>query len=50
MIGGMPLLMGRSCMLLMAERLMDGEIITVSILCVDVSFKSTLDLLNFVGT
>jgi hypothetical protein len=31
-IGGMPLLMGMSCMLLVAERLTDGEIITISVL------------------
>jgi hypothetical protein len=43
-IGGTPLLMGTPCML------MDGDIITVSILCFDVSFKCTLHLLNFEGT
>jgi hypothetical protein len=49
MIGGMPLLMGRSCMLLVAERLTDDEIITIYILYFDVSFKYTLHLLNFEG-
>jgi hypothetical protein len=49
-IGGMPLLMGMSCMLLVAERLTDGEIITISVLRLDVSFKCTLHLLNFEGT
>jgi hypothetical protein len=48
-IGGTPLLMGMPCMLLVAERLTDGEIITISILCFDVSFKCTLHLLNFEG-
>jgi hypothetical protein len=37
-------------MLLVVERLMDGEIITISTLCFDVSFKYTLHLLNFEGT
>jgi hypothetical protein len=37
-------------MLLVAERLMDGEIITTSVLCFDVLFKYTLHLLNFEGT
>jgi hypothetical protein len=37
-------------MLLVAERLMDGEIIIISILCFDVSFKYILHLLNFEGT
>jgi hypothetical protein len=37
-------------MLLVAERLMDSEIITISILNFDVSFKRTLHLLNFEGT
>jgi hypothetical protein len=45
-----PLLMGRLCMLLVAERLTDGEIITISILHFDVSFKCTIHLLNFEGT
>jgi hypothetical protein len=36
-------------MLLVEERLMDGEIITISVLCFDVSFKYTLHLLNFEG-
>jgi hypothetical protein len=48
-IGGTPLLMGWLCMLLVAERLMDGEIITISVICFDVSFKCTLHLLNFEG-
>jgi hypothetical protein len=43
-------LMGRLCMLLVAERLMDGEIITIFILYFDVSIKYTLYLLNFEGT
>jgi hypothetical protein len=47
MIGGTPLLMGPPCKLLVAERLTDGEIITISIFCFDVSFKYTLYLLNF---
>jgi hypothetical protein len=42
--------MGRPCMLLVAERLVDGEIITISVLCFDVSFKYNLHLLNFEGT
>jgi hypothetical protein len=48
-IGEMPLLMGRPCMLLVAERLTDGEIITISVLYFDVSFKYTFYLLNFEG-
>jgi hypothetical protein len=48
-IGGTPLLMGMPCMLLVAERLTNGEIIIISILCFDVSFKCTLHLLNFEG-
>jgi hypothetical protein len=50
MIGGMPLMMGTPCMLPVAERLTDSEIITISILCFDVSLKCTLHLLNFEGT
>jgi hypothetical protein len=49
-IGGTPLLMGAPCMLLMAERLTDGEIITISALHFDVLFKCTIHLLNFGGT
>jgi hypothetical protein len=41
--------MGWPSMLLVAERLMNGEIITIFILCFDVSFKYTLHLLNFEG-
>jgi hypothetical protein len=41
--------MGWSCMLLVAERLTDGEIITIFVLCFDISFKCTLHLLNFEG-
>jgi hypothetical protein len=41
--------MGRLCMLLVAERLTDGEIITIFVLCFDVSFECTLHLLNFEG-
>jgi hypothetical protein len=41
MIGGMHLLMGWSRMLLVAERLTDGEIISISILYFDFSFKYT---------
>jgi hypothetical protein len=37
-------------MLLVVERLTDGEIITISVLHFDVSFKCTLHLLNFEGT
>jgi hypothetical protein len=48
-IGGTPLLMGTSCMLLVAERLTDGEIITISVLRFDVSLKCILHLLNFEG-
>jgi hypothetical protein len=33
MIGGMHLLMVQQWMLLVAERLMDGEIIIISVLC-----------------
>jgi hypothetical protein len=36
-------------MLLVTERLTDGEIITISVLCFDVSFKYTLHLLRFEG-
>jgi hypothetical protein len=50
MIGGMPLLMGTSCMLLVAKRLMNGEIITIFVLHFDVSLKCTLHLLDFKGT
>jgi hypothetical protein len=49
-IGGTPLLRGTPCMLLVAERLLDGEIITISILSFDVLFKWTLHLLNIEGT
>jgi hypothetical protein len=41
--------MGRSCLLLVAERLRDGEIIIIFVLCFDVSFKYTLHLLKFEG-
>jgi hypothetical protein len=37
-------------MLLVAERLTDGEIITIYILHFDVLFKYILHLLNFKGT
>jgi hypothetical protein len=37
-------------MLLVAERLTDGEIITIYILYFNVLFKHTLHLLNFEGT
>jgi hypothetical protein len=37
-------------MLLVAERLMDSEIIIIYVLCFDISFKYTLHLLNFEGT
>jgi uncharacterized membrane protein len=50
MIGGTPLLMGRSCMLVVMERLANGEIITIFILYFDVLFKYTLYLLNIEGT
>jgi hypothetical protein len=49
-IGGTPLLMGTPCMLLVVERLTDGEIITISVLHFDVSVKCILHLLNFEGT
>jgi hypothetical protein len=49
-IGGTPLLMGTPCMLLVAERLTNSEIITISVLRFDVSLKCTLYLLNFEGT
>jgi hypothetical protein len=39
-----------SCMLLVAERLTDGEIISISVLRFDVLFKCTLHLLNYEGT
>jgi hypothetical protein len=42
-------LMGRSCMLLVAKRLTDSEIITIFVLYFDISFKYTLHLLNFEG-
>jgi hypothetical protein len=48
-IGVMPLLMGTLCMLLVVERLTDGDIITISVLRFDVSLKCTLHLLNFEG-
>jgi hypothetical protein len=50
MIGGTLLLMGRLCMPLVVERLTDGEIIIISVLYFDVSFKYALHLLNFEGT
>jgi hypothetical protein len=37
-------------MLLVVERLTDDEIITISVLCFDVSLKCTLQLLKFEGT
>jgi hypothetical protein len=49
-IGGTPLLMGTLCMLLVVERLTEGEIITISVLRFDVPLKCTLNLLNFEGT
>jgi hypothetical protein len=49
-IGGMPLLMGTLCILLVAERLMDGKIITISVPHFVVLLKCTLHLLNFEGT
>jgi hypothetical protein len=49
-IGGTPLLMGWSCKLLVVKRFTDGEIITISVLCFDVSFKYILHILNFEGT
>jgi hypothetical protein len=42
-------LMGTPCMLLVAERLTDSEIITISVLHFDVLLKCTLHLLNFEG-
>jgi hypothetical protein len=42
MIGETPLLMGQLCMLLVVERLTDGEIITISVIYFDISFKCTL--------
>jgi hypothetical protein len=49
-IGSTHLLMRRLCMLVVAERLMDGEIIIIFVLYFDVSFKYILHLLNFEGT
>jgi hypothetical protein len=49
-IGGTPLLMETLCMLLVVERLTDGEIIIICVLRFDVSLKCTLHLLNFEGT
>jgi hypothetical protein len=49
-IGGMTLLMGTPYMSLVAERLTDDEIITISVLHFDVSLKCILHLLNFEGT
>jgi hypothetical protein len=46
-IGSTHLLMWRLCMLVVAERLMDGEIIIISMLYFDVLFKYTLHLFNF---
>jgi hypothetical protein len=48
-IGGTHLLMGRLCMLLVVERLMNYEIIIIFVLYFDISFKYTLHLLNFEG-
>jgi hypothetical protein len=48
-IGGTPLLMGTPCMLLVAESLTDGEIITILVLRFNVSLNCTLHLLNFEG-
>jgi hypothetical protein len=50
MIGGTPVLMGTSCMLLVVERLTDDEIITIFVLYFNVSLKCTLHLLNFEST
>jgi hypothetical protein len=44
------LLMGTLCMLVVAERLMDGEIITIFVLYFDVLLKCSLYILNFEGT
>jgi hypothetical protein len=41
--------MGRPCMLVVMERLTDGEIITISVFRFDISFKCTLHLFNFEG-
>jgi hypothetical protein len=49
-IGGTSLLMGMLCMLLVVERLTDGEILTISVICFNVLLKCTLHLLNFKGT
>jgi hypothetical protein len=49
MIGGAHLLMGRPCMLVVAERLINGEIIIILVLCFDVLLKYTLHILNFEG-
>jgi hypothetical protein len=49
-IGGTPLLMGAPSMLLVVERLADGDTITISVLRFDVLLKCTLHLLNFEGT
>jgi hypothetical protein len=48
-IRGMHLLMGWLCMLVVAERLMDNEIIIIFVLCFGVLFKYTLHLLKFEG-
>jgi hypothetical protein len=48
-IGGTPLLMGMSCILLVAERLTNGEIIIIFVLRFDVSFECTLHIFNFEG-
>jgi hypothetical protein len=37
-------------MLLVAEMLIDAEIIIISVLCFDISFKYTLHLLHLEGT
>jgi hypothetical protein len=49
-IGSMHLLMQRPCMLVVRERLMDVDIIVISVLYFDVLFKYTLRILNFEGT
>jgi hypothetical protein len=42
-------LMGMSCILLVAERLTNGEIIIIFVLRFDVSFECTLHIFNFEG-
>jgi hypothetical protein len=50
MIGRTNLLMWQPCMVVVEERLMDGEIIIIFVLYFYASLKYTLHILNFEGT